>query len=285
MFELVGLEVVEEGGRVLGSVVRVEPGVANDALALDGGLMLPLVGECVRDIDLEAQTYPCGARLLRPRLRLLCSSTSSPSFRMPTPGSPNNALSRPCSGRSSTCVSTRIATTRRSVPARSTTSRTAAEPEWSCESMSSPQPSTRSTAGVPGHRVVALTPQGRQLTQEVVEELAHGGARHAALVAVRRLRRADRRAPLQRLDLDRAVRALERRPAGDGARRLDRAPSARARWPRARASSSRSLPALGGGREHPHYTRPAEFRGWGVPEVLLSGDHGKVEAWRREHVR
>lgn len=34
--------------------------------------------------------------------------------------------------------------------------------------------------------------------------------------------------------------------------------------------------------EEPHYTRPAEFRGWGVPEVLLSGDHGKAEAWRRE---
>jgi tRNA (guanine37-N1)-methyltransferase len=44
-------------------------------------------------------------------------------------------------------------------------------------------------------------------------------------------------------------------------------------------------PHLGGGREHPHYTRPAEFRGWRVPEVLLSGDHGKVDAWRREHVR
>jgi 16S rRNA processing protein RimM len=54
VFELVGLEVVEEGGRSLGSVVRVEPGVANDALALDGGLLLPLVGACVRDIDLEA---------------------------------------------------------------------------------------------------------------------------------------------------------------------------------------------------------------------------------------
>ena len=54
VFQLVGLEVVEEGGRSLGAVVRVEPGVANDALALEGGLLLPLVGECVRDIDLEA---------------------------------------------------------------------------------------------------------------------------------------------------------------------------------------------------------------------------------------
>jgi tRNA (guanine37-N1)-methyltransferase len=34
--------------------------------------------------------------------------------------------------------------------------------------------------------------------------------------------------------------------------------------------------------EYPHYTRPPEFRGWQVPEVLLSGDHGKIEKWRRE---
>jgi tRNA (guanine37-N1)-methyltransferase len=34
--------------------------------------------------------------------------------------------------------------------------------------------------------------------------------------------------------------------------------------------------------EYPHYTRPPEFRGWKVPEVLLSGDHGKIEKWRRE---
>lgn len=34
--------------------------------------------------------------------------------------------------------------------------------------------------------------------------------------------------------------------------------------------------------EHPHYTRPAEFRGWQVPEVLLSGDHARIDRWRRE---
>jgi tRNA (guanine37-N1)-methyltransferase len=33
--------------------------------------------------------------------------------------------------------------------------------------------------------------------------------------------------------------------------------------------------------EYPHYTRPADFRGWTVPEVLRSGDHGRVERWRR----
>lgn len=34
--------------------------------------------------------------------------------------------------------------------------------------------------------------------------------------------------------------------------------------------------------EYPHYTRPPEFRGWGVPETLLSGDHGRIARWRRE---
>jgi tRNA (guanine37-N1)-methyltransferase len=44
-------------------------------------------------------------------------------------------------------------------------------------------------------------------------------------------------------------------------------------------------PALRGGPEYPHYTRPAEYRGWTVPEVLLSGDHGRVREWRLERSR
>jgi tRNA (guanine37-N1)-methyltransferase len=43
--------------------------------------------------------------------------------------------------------------------------------------------------------------------------------------------------------------------------------------------------ALDGAPEYPHYTRPAEWRGWGVPEVLLSGHHARVEQWRREQSR
>ena len=54
VFQLVGLRVEEEGGRELGRVADIEPGVANDALALDSGALLPLIGACVLDIDLEA---------------------------------------------------------------------------------------------------------------------------------------------------------------------------------------------------------------------------------------
>jgi tRNA (guanine37-N1)-methyltransferase len=44
-------------------------------------------------------------------------------------------------------------------------------------------------------------------------------------------------------------------------------------------------PALGGHPEYPHYTRPAEYRGWHVPEILLSGHHERIEQWRRERSR
>lgn len=54
-FELVGLEVVEESGRSLGSVRAVTPGVANDVLELDTKVLLPMVEDCVKSIDLAAK--------------------------------------------------------------------------------------------------------------------------------------------------------------------------------------------------------------------------------------
>ncbi len=61
------------------------------------------------------------------------------------------------------------------------------------------------------------------------------------------------------------------------------------RLPGALAEGSGELesfsPELDGGLEYPHYTRPATYRGWEVPEVLLSGDHARIERWRREQSR
>ena len=53
VYQLVGLTVEEEGGRVLGRVKDVTPGVANDVLELEGGFALPMVEDCVRAVDLE----------------------------------------------------------------------------------------------------------------------------------------------------------------------------------------------------------------------------------------
>jgi tRNA (guanine37-N1)-methyltransferase len=44
-------------------------------------------------------------------------------------------------------------------------------------------------------------------------------------------------------------------------------------------------PVLEGAPEYPHYTRPPSYRGWGVPDVLLSGDHERVREWRAEQSR
>jgi 16S rRNA processing protein RimM len=52
-FQLVGLQVEEDGGRPLGRVTAVQPGVANDVLELNSGDLLPLVDACVLEVDLE----------------------------------------------------------------------------------------------------------------------------------------------------------------------------------------------------------------------------------------
>jgi 16S rRNA processing protein RimM len=54
-FELVGLEVVEESGRALGTVKAVTPGVANDVLELDGNVLLPMVEDCILRVDLDGR--------------------------------------------------------------------------------------------------------------------------------------------------------------------------------------------------------------------------------------
>ncbi len=112
----------------------------------------------------------------------------------------------------------------------------------------------------------------------------HGAGADAALRPVRGLRPADPRPPLLRHGLDRPVRPLRRRdPSARGRRRCRKKTAGRAHG-RIREVESFSA-ALDGGLEYPHYTRPAEFRGWRVPEVLLSGDHARIEDWRRERVR
>ena len=55
VFQLIGLAVEEEGGRMLGHVTDVAPGVANDVVELDSGLALPLVDACVRHVDLDGR--------------------------------------------------------------------------------------------------------------------------------------------------------------------------------------------------------------------------------------
>ena len=136
----------------------------------------------------------------------------------------------------------------------------------------------------PEHRVIALTPQGRQLTQELVEELAY---EPALTLLSSRFEGFDERI-VEHLATD-AVSIGPYVLSGGELPAMVLLDAVARRLPGALAEGSGELESfsaeLGGGLEHPHYTRPADFRGWKVPDVLLSGDHAKIEAWRREHLR
>jgi tRNA (guanine37-N1)-methyltransferase len=138
--------------------------------------------------------------------------------------------------------------------------------------------------GAPEHRVVALTPQGRQLTQDVVEELAE--EERLTLLSAR-YEGFDERV-VQHLASDAISIGPYVLSNGDLPAMVLVDAIAR-RLPGAIREESGALesfsPELSGGLEYPHYTRPSEFRGWRVPEVLLSGDHGKIDEWRREQSR
>jgi tRNA (guanine37-N1)-methyltransferase len=137
----------------------------------------------------------------------------------------------------------------------------------------------------PDHRVVALTPQGRQLDQQLVEELA--GEEELTLLSAR-FEGFDERV-VEHLATDTVSIGPYVLSGGELPAMVLLDAIAR-RLPGALGNEESGLEEsfsaeLAGGLEYPHYTRPAEFRGWAVPEVLLSGDHARIADWRREQSR
>jgi tRNA (guanine37-N1)-methyltransferase len=130
-------------------------------------------------------------------------------------------------------------------------------------------------------RIVGLTPQGRQLDQALVEDLA--SASHVVLLSSR-FEGFDERI-VTRLCTD-AVSIGPYVLSGGELPAMVVLDAVARRLPGALTEGSGELEsfsaALDGGLEYPHYTRPAEYRGWEVPAVLLSGDHGRIERWRRD---
>ncbi len=139
-------------------------------------------------------------------------------------------------------------------------------------------------SSMPAHRVVALAPHGRQLDQELVEELA--GELDLTLLSAR-FEGFDQRI-LDHLCTD-VVSIGPYVLSGGEIPALAVVDAVARRLPGALSEGSGEVEsfsaALDGGLEYPHYTRPAEFRGWAVPDILLSGDHGRIDEWRRERVR
>src|SRR5215213_11557165 len=129
-------------------------------------------------------------------------------------------------------------------------------------------------------RVVALTPAGRILDDAYVSELA---AEDDLVLLCGRYEGFDERILehfcTDRLSIGRYVLA------GGELAAMVVADTVLRKLPGALGHEESALeesfsPALEGAPEYPHYTRPAEYRGWGVPDVLLSGDHARVREWR-----
>jgi tRNA (guanine37-N1)-methyltransferase len=134
-------------------------------------------------------------------------------------------------------------------------------------------------------RVVALSPQGRQLDQALVEELA---AEERLTLLSARFEGFDERV-LEHL----ATEALSVGPyvlSGGELPAMVVLDTVARRLPGALGSPDSAVvetfsEELDRGLEYPHYTRPAEYRGWRVPDVLRSGDHARIATWRRDQSR
>ena len=133
-------------------------------------------------------------------------------------------------------------------------------------------------------RIVALTPSGRPLDQALVEELAR---EPELTILSSRFEGFDERI-VSRLCTD-AISIGPYVLSGGELPAMVVLDAVARRLPGALAEGSGEhesfSDALDGGVEYPHFTRPAEYRGWDVPSVLLSGDHGAIERWRREQSR
>ncbi len=135
-----------------------------------------------------------------------------------------------------------------------------------------------------GRRVVVLTPRGRPFTDTVARELAEGPP---ITLLCGRYEGFD-----ERIHTVLANDAISIGPyvlAGGEIPAMTIIDACARRIPGALGNAA-SLDAesfgaeLDGRTEHPHYTRPADFRGHEVPPVLVSGDHGKVAEWRRQNL-
>jgi tRNA (guanine37-N1)-methyltransferase len=138
--------------------------------------------------------------------------------------------------------------------------------------------------GATVRRVVALTPQGRPLDQGLVEELA---GEEALTLLSARFEGFDERV-LEHVASD-AVSIGPYVLSGGELPAMVLLDAVARRLPGAIRAESGAVESfsetLAGGLEFPQYTRPADFRGWRVPEVLLSGDHARIASWRRERSR
>jgi tRNA (guanine37-N1)-methyltransferase len=142
-----------------------------------------------------------------------------------------------------------------------------------------------SDPAAPDRRVIALTPGGRLLDEALASELA---AEPAVTLLCGRYEGFDERI-LEHLCTDQVSIGRYVLAGGELAAMVV-ADTVLRKLPGVLGKDESAVeesfsPVLDGGFEYPHYTRPAEWRGWSVPAVLLSGHHERIREWRREQSR
>jgi tRNA (guanine37-N1)-methyltransferase len=131
----------------------------------------------------------------------------------------------------------------------------------------------------PACPVILLTPQGRTLTQAVAQELSQH--RQFALLCGRYEgvdERVRQHLATDEISIGDYVLSGGELPALVVIDAVTRLIPGVLGDPKGAVDDSHASGLL----EYPHYTRPPDFRGWTAPEVLLSGDHGRIARWRRE---
>ncbi len=170
------------------------------------------------------------------------------------------------------------------------------EPLFECLETLQLAPREDRVAGRAKQSVILLSPQGEPFTQKVATELA--GLERIVLICGR-YEGVDERVSEHLADREISigdyvlsggelgaaviVEAVTRLlPGAVGNAASTKQESFTAHEQRADAEGPDSTCGSGGLLDYPHYTRPAEFRGWQVPEVLINGNHSEIRRWRRE---
>lgn len=147
-----------------------------------------------------------------------------------------------------------------------------------------PEPIFAAVEGLeaPDAHVILMSPRGRRLDQAAVERLS--GSEHLVLICGR-YEGVDERVVDHLVDEEVSIGDYVLSGGEIPALVVIEAVSRFLPGVLGNEESLRSESHSSGLLESPHYTRPADFRGWRVPDVLLSGDHGEVARWRAEQAR
>jgi tRNA (guanine37-N1)-methyltransferase len=136
----------------------------------------------------------------------------------------------------------------------------------------------RGQAAPPG-QVVLLSPQGQRLTQPLVEDLA---GRERLILLAGHYEGFDERIREHLADCEVSLGDFVLSGGEVPAMALVDAVARLQPGALGKNASTTEESFTMGLLEYPQYTRPRDYRGWGVPEVLLSGDHARIDAWRRQ---